>query len=65
MTESELINYGWHKDAQRGCMMWRDPDSLASWYTFEDAVLVQRERIAFISGGAESVDPQAKIITLN
>lgn len=45
MTEKELESFGWFKDTKwSGPMCWRDPKNLLSWYTFEDAVAVQRGR---------------------
>lgn len=40
-----LRHHGWFEDERwPGPMRWRDPMNLASWYTFEDAVAVQRQR---------------------
>jgi len=39
-----LRSAGWDYDARRDVMQWRDPFSLASWYTEADAEEVQRAR---------------------
>ncbi len=42
LTEQELESHGWRKDSKMGgCMVWRDPLNLLSYYTFRDAVIVQ------------------------